>query len=51
MESVDLRLLQQEYHTVTEEKLKVGALIETVLGEDDGLAYEDFLTNPMRAER
>lgn len=45
MDSVDLRLLQQEYHTVTEEKLKVGALIETVLGEDDGLVFTDGRTS------
>ena len=34
---VDLRQLQEEYHQVTEDKLTIGALVETVLGEEDGL--------------
>ena len=34
---MDLRELQKEYATVTEEKIKVGTLIETILGEEDGL--------------
>lgn len=33
--------LQEEYRTVTPYKLEVGALIETVLGEDDGLIFKN----------
>ena len=33
--------LQEEYRIVTPEKLEVGALIETVLGEDDGLVLKN----------
>ena len=36
-----LEELQAEYSTVTPEKLLVGALIETILGEDDGLVLKN----------
>lgn len=44
-EMKDLRELQAEYHTVTEEKLIVGALVETVLSEEDGLVFKDNRTS------
>ena len=33
--------LQEEYRTVTIDKLVTGALIETILGEDDGLVFKN----------
>ena len=33
--------LQEEYRTVTTDKLVTGALIETILGEDDGLVFKN----------
>ncbi len=33
--------LQAEYRTVTTDKLVTGALIETILGEDDGLVFNN----------
>ena len=33
--------LQEEYRTVTIDKLVTGALIETILGEDDGLVLKN----------
>ena len=36
-----LEELQADYRTVTLEKLEVGALIETALGEDDGLVLKN----------
>ena len=38
---MNIEELQEEYRTVTPEKLEVGALIETVLGEDDGLVFKN----------
>lgn len=38
---MNIEELQEEYRTVTPDKLEVGALIETVLGEDDGLVFKN----------
>ena len=38
---MNIEELQEEYRTVTPDKLEVGALIETVLGEDDGLIFKN----------
>lgn len=38
---MNIEELQEEYRTVTPEKLEVGALIETILGEDDGLVFKN----------
>ena len=38
---MNIEELQEEYRTVTPEKLEVGALIETILGEDDGLVIKN----------
>ena len=35
-----MRELQAEYHIVTQEKLVVGAIIKTELGEEDGLVLK-----------
>ena len=41
MKGRDLRELQQDYSSVTLEKISKGSLIETVLGEDDGLILKN----------
>lgn len=42
---MDLRELQADYHRkqreVTEERIKIGALIRTILSENDGLTFKD----------
>jgi len=42
---MDLRELQAEYNRrqreVTEERVKIGALIRTILSENDGLTFKD----------
>ena len=42
---MDLRELQAEYHIVTQEKLVVGAIIRTELGEEDGLVLKSGATS------
>ena len=42
---MDLRKLQAEYHIVTQEKLVVGAIVRTELGEEDGLVLKSGATS------
>ena len=45
---MNIEELQAEYSTVTPEKLEVGALIETILGEDDGLVLNGRQSKPKK---
>jgi hypothetical protein len=38
---MDLRALQQAFHKVTPEKLSFGALVRTILTEEDGLIFKN----------
>lgn len=45
---MDLREMQAEFGRVTEEKLTIGALVETLLSEEDGLTLRNGRTSKLK---